>query len=307
MNIVIERGHVWKLEELPPFSIAVDGAVAGPIIDTENHRYSFDHHAGCLRFCTQSSCQQAQTAILLGLDPENFILYLNDCDIDVAMSVWLLQNPQRVKEPLVIKLVNAIGLADSHAGAISLNGMAKTVEWVSAVEIDFKMHKSNYDTIENCNLRHLLDATLRRIDQYVDGEAGIEIAKQEKHADYKLLRNENGYIVAQSDNAHIYSTLYSCGFDRIVLVRPLENGSLAVSLAKRSDFVDNFNLIKMYEKLNEIEAGWGGSTSIGGAPRGHDGTRSKLPLDKIIEIIDSIVLLGSQNPPERESLIPLSY
>lgn len=302
MNIVIDRGVVKKLEDLPPFSIAIDGFVSGPKIDTENHRFSFDHHAGCLRFCTQASCSQCLTAILLGLDPENYTLYLNDCDLDVAMSVWLLQNQSRIREPLVMKLVNAIGLADAYAGAISLNGMSKTVEWISAVELDFKKDKSSYEIICNGNLRHLLDATLRRIDQYVDGEAGIEIAKQEKHTDYKILRNENNYVVVQSSNAHIYSTIYAAGFDRIVLIRPLDNGSLAVSLAKRSDFVDNFNLINMYEKLNEVEAGWGGSSSIGGAPRLPDGTRSKLSLEKIIEIIDSVIINRNSLLPEKQLL-----
>lgn len=297
MNLIIERGKVWKLEELPPYSIAVDGAVSGPAIDTEHNRYSFDHHAGCLRFCTQASCSQAQTAILLGLNPEKYTLYLNDCDIDVALTVWILQNFERVKEPLVIKLVNAVGIADSHAGAICLNGMTKTVEWVSAVEVDFKRDKSNYESICNSNLKYILEATLRRIDQYVDGEASIEISKMEIHTDYKILRNENGYIVVQSDNSHIYSTLYASGFDRIVLIRPLENGSLAVSIAKRSDFVDNFNLIVMYEKLNEVEPGWNGGSSIGGAPRGSDGTRSKLPLEKILEIIDSTLNIRKSTAP----------
>lgn len=307
MNIVIERGHVWKLEELPNYSIAIDGAVAGPQIDTENHRFSFDHHAGCLRFCTQSSCQQAQTAILLGLDSEKYTLYLNDCDIDVAASVWLLQNPDRVKETLVTKLINAIGIADSHAGAINLNGMSKTVEWVSSVELDFKKDKGSYDSICSGNLRHILDATLRRIDQYVNGEAAIEISKQEKHEEYKILYNQNGFVVVESDNSHIYSTLYSAGFDRIVLVRHLENSSLAVSLAKRSDFVDNFNLIKMYEELNKIEPNWGGGSSIGGSPRNPDGTRSKLPLEKIIEVINSVVIAGMPKNTERESFLPRSY
>ena len=296
MNIIIERGHVWKLEELPAYSIAIDGAVAGPALDTENNRYSFDHHAGCFRFCTQASCEQARTAILLGLNPEKFNLYLNDCDTDVCMTVWLLQNPDRIKEPLVIKLVNAIGIVDSHAGAICINGMTKTVEWVSSVEVDFKRDKSNYENLSNGNLRHILDATLRRIDQYVDGEAAIDISKQEVHNEYKILRNENDYIVVQSENSHIYSTLYAAGFNKIVLVRPLENGSLAVSIAKRSDFVDNFNLNKMYEKLNQIEPGWGGGSSIGGAPRNADGTRSKLKLEQILDVIDSTLC--------RKSIIP---
>lgn len=289
MNIVIDRGHVWKLEELPQYSIAIDGAVAGPELDTENHRYSFDHHAKCLRFCTQASCQQVLTAILLGLDPENYTLYLNDCDIDVCLSVWLLQNPERIKETLVVKLVNAIGMADAYAGAIGINGMSKTVEWISSVECDFKRDRSSYELICNGNLKYILEATLRRIDQYVDGEAAIEISKQEKHTDYKILRNEKNYIVVESDNSHIYSTLYASGFDRIVLVRPLADGSLAVSLAKRSDFIGNFNLIKMYEELNKVEPGWGGGSSIGGAPRAIDGSRSKLSLEKIIQIIDSTI------------------
>jgi hypothetical protein len=296
MELIIERGKVWKLEELPPFSIAIDGAVAGPIIDTANNRYSFDHHAGCLRFCTQASCQQTLTALLLGLNPENYTIYLNDCDTDCCLSVWLLQNPYRIKEPLVIKLVNAVGIVDAHAGAICANGMSKTVEWISCCEVDFK-RDSSYENITKSNLKYILEATLRRIEQYVDGEAAIEISKQEKHDDYKILRNENGYIVIQSDNSHIYSTLYSSGFDRVVLVRPLDNGSLAVSLAKRSDFIDNFDLNKMYEKLNEIEVGWGGGSSIGGAPRNSDGTRSKLPLEKILEVIDSTLVRKSTIPP----------
>ena len=290
MNIIIERGKVWKLEELPPYSIAIDGSVSGPQIDSENNRYSFDHHANCLRYCTQASCQQALTAILLGLDSEKFTLYLNDVDCDVSMSVWCLQNPERCNEPLVIKLVNAIGIADAHCGAIGLNGMTKTVEWVSAPEVDFKKHKSNYENLSNCNLKYVLEATLRRIDQYVNGEAGIEISKQEKHNDYKILRNENDYVVVESDNSHIYSTLYAAGFNKIVLVRYLENGTLAVSLAKRSDFIDNFNIIKICSELNKVEPGWGGGSSVGGAPRNIDGTRSKLPLDKIIEIINSVIL-----------------
>ncbi len=297
MNIIIERGHVWKLEELPPFSIAIDGAVQGPQLDTENHRYSFDHHSNCLRFCTQASCQQTLSSILLGLEPEKFTLYLNDCDTDVCLSVWLLQNPDRAKETLVTKLVNSVGIADAFAGAITLNGMSKTVEWIASPEVDFKRDKSNYENISNCNLKYILEATLRRIDQYVNGEASIEVAKQEKHNEYKIIRNENNYIIVESENSHIYSTLFASGFDRIVLVRPLDNGSLAVSLAKRSDFIDNFNLIKMYEELNKIEPNWGGSSSIGGSPRNIDGTRSKLPLSKIIEIIDSTLDIRKSTLP----------
>ena len=78
MDIVIKRGEVVALEDLPPYSIALDGFVQGPQIDTVNHRYSFDHHKGCLRFCTTSACMQAWTAVLLGLEPDKFTTQLGE-------------------------------------------------------------------------------------------------------------------------------------------------------------------------------------------------------------------------------------
>ncbi len=288
MNIIIERGHVWKLEELPPFSIAVDGAVAGPKLDIENNRFSFDHHEDCLRFCTTSACMQAYTAILLGLESEKYTIYANDVDSDVCMAVWCLQNSERCIEPLVAKLVNAIGTADMHAGSICINGMGKIVEWICAHETDSKRNQ-DYFKLSNDGLKSLLEATLRRITLYVDGESSIEVSKQQKHGEYKILRNQNGYVVAETDDPHAFTAIYQAGFDRIVLVRPQNDNSLAVTLAKRSDFIEKFNLIKIYEKLNEIEPGWGGSGSIGGSPRNGDGSRTKLSIDKIIEIINGVI------------------
>ena len=87
MDIIIQRGKKVKLETLPEYSIAVDGFVQGPEIDTDNHRYSFDHHSGCLRYCTTASCTQAWTAVLLGLEPAKYTVYVNDVDIDVNVRV----------------------------------------------------------------------------------------------------------------------------------------------------------------------------------------------------------------------------
>ena len=90
MDIIIERGKTVELETLPEYSIAVDGFVQGPEIDTYNHRYSFDHHSGCLRYCTTASCTQAWTAVLLGLEPAKYTVYVNDVDIDVSILFTLM-------------------------------------------------------------------------------------------------------------------------------------------------------------------------------------------------------------------------
>jgi len=288
IDIVIQRGKTVKLSELPDYSIALDGFVQGPEIDPEHCRYSFDHHGGCLRFCTTSACMQAWTAILLGLEPQNYTAYINDIDADVCMAVWCLKNPERCSEPLVKKLVDAIGIGDMHGGAFGLNGMLKTVEWISAPETDSRRNE-DYCKLSNDGLKTILESILHRIDLYVNGESSIEVSKQTIHGDYKILRNESNWVMAESQDPHAFAALYNAGFDRIVLVRPQDDKSNAISIAKRSDFIGEFPILKIFKGLNKFEPGWGGGSTIGGAPRNADGSRSKLDLDKIAEVINDCI------------------
>lgn len=288
MNIVIKRGKTCKLSELQPYSLALDGYVQGPSLDTENHRYSFDHHSGCLRFCTTATCTQVWTAIMGGLDPTKYTVFCNDVDIDVCLSIWLLKNYDRCSEPLVKKLVDAVGLGDMHAGAIPLNGMSKAVEWISDPQTS-SLRNGDYHKLSDDGLLTVLESILHRITQYVNGEAAVDIAERESNSEFEIKRNENGWVMVESQNPHIYTTLYRAGFDRIVLIRPQDDGSNAVSLAKRTDFIDNFPLEKMYLELNKLESGWGGSSSIGGAPRNKDGSRSRLSLETIAEVVNACI------------------
>jgi hypothetical protein len=291
MDVVIQRGKKVKLEELPIFSIALDGFVAGPQVDPKTNRFSFDHHEGCLRYCTSSACMQAWTAVLLGLDPTGYTIYANDVDSDVCVAVWCLRNPDRCQDPLVKKLVDAVGLGDMHGGAFPFpnNGMAKTVEWISAPETDSRRN-NDYNKLSDAGLYSVLEAVLHRIDMYADGEASIEVAKQPKHGEYKILRNENNWVLIESQDPHVFGAVYHAGFDRIVLSRPQDDGSLAITFAKRSDFVDKFCVPRIIEEINKLEPGAGGGSTMAGVVRNPDGSRSRLPLSTIIEIVDKIAL-----------------
>jgi hypothetical protein len=294
MDIYINRGLRVSFEELPPKSIALDGyCVGGPRVDLEHKKFNFDHHDGCLRFATLATCQQVFAALSLGLDPSDLNIYCNDVDLDVCLSIFLLQNYERLKEPLLKKLVDAVGTGDAYLGAISLNGMQKIVSYVSAPEKESK-RQDDYSKISKEGLNTILEAVLHRIELYLAGEAGEEISKCQKHNEYKILKNENGWVMVESGDSHIYSTLYQNGFDRIVLVRKQADGSNAVSLAKKSDFIDNFPLEIFYEELNKIEpvgtiGRWGGGSSTGGAPRNPDGSRSRISLDDIAEVINRVI------------------
>ncbi len=298
MNIIIERGkNVESLEDLPEYSIALDGFIQGPALDNKNHRYSFDHHRGCIRFCTTATCVQAWTAILGGLDPQKYTIYCNDVDIDVCMAVWCFKNPDRCTEPLVRKLVEAVGLGDMHAGAIPLNGMARIVDWVAAPQTDSR-RSGDYEKLSDGSLMTILESILHRISKYVDGEASADIAEFETQNSYDIKRDKNGWVLVESSNPHVYSKLYRAGFDRIVLVRPQENGSNTVSIVKRTDFIDNFPLDKIFRYLNKLEKGWGGGTTAGGSPKNEDGSGTKLPISSITEIVDASVENRMPDLPE---------
>lgn len=287
-KITLERGKVWNLNDLPTYSIALDGAVSGPKFDNVCHRYSFDHHANCIRSITMATTYQVWTSIILGLDTEKFSIFISDVDSDVCCSVWLLKNPGRVNEPLVKKIVDAVSLGDMFAGAIPLNGMTKTVEWISSPQTE-SLKNGDYNKLSNDGLLTILESILHRMTLYVDGEASQEISEHETHNEFKILRNENDWVLVESNEPHVYQQLYHSGFDRIVLMRKQSDGSLAISLAKRSDFIDNFPLEKMYEEFNKLEPGWGGSSSCGGSVRNSDGSRSHLPLSTIIEVVNACV------------------
>lgn len=298
MDIVIERGKIATLKSLPEYSIALDGFVQGPQIDDQHHRYSFDHHAGCSRFSTLSSCEQAWTAVMLGLDPEPYTIYCNDVDADVCAAIWCLKNPSRCREPLVAKLIDAIGKADRYAGAFDTNGMKKIVEWVCAPETESKKN-GDYEKLSNDGLKPILESILHRIDQFADGESSIEVAKQLVQSEYKVLRNENGWSMIETSDPHALGAIWQAGFDRIVVARKQNDKTIAYTVARRSEFIDNFPIESIFEALNEQEPGWGGGSTIGGAPRNPDGTRSKLTVKQVAKVIDD-VLTGEWEPAKKQ-------
>jgi hypothetical protein len=288
MDIVIKRGEVVKLDTLPKYSIAIDGFVSGPKIDADNNRFSFDHHGPCIRFCTASACYQVRTAILLGLEPNPYTVYINHVDADTCMSIWCLKNSDRCGEPLVKKLVDAICMGDMYGGAINLNGMNRTVEWISAPETDSKRN-GDYEKLSDNGLLTIMESMLHRIDLYVNGDASIEIEKQVSHGEYKIMRNESNWVMVESHDPYVLSAVYRAGFDRVVITYPQEDESIAVTIAKRSDFIQTFPLKKIYNALNKLEPGWGGSSTIGGAPRNSDGSRTRLTLDVIASTVNNVI------------------
>jgi hypothetical protein len=298
MEIVIERGRTVPFDDLPPRSIALDGYVLGPRIDAEHERYSFDHHGDCVRHATRSTAEQVHDAIAMGLHPEGLSVRVNDIDLDTALAVWLLRHRERSQEPLVNRLVQCAGLLDAHCGAYPLSGdMPTIVEWLSEPETRARADGSYYQ-LDTPGLRALLDEVGRRISVYADGASHAYTAHYRCDSRYEVVSRGAGWSLVRSVGTRAHARVFADGHERVVIWTPLLDGSHAYTLAKRSEFVKDFPVPRILATLAEAEPGWGGGSTIGGAPRNADGSRSRMPPQQVFEVIEAVLRDAREAPSE---------
>jgi hypothetical protein len=308
MKLVIERGRIVPFEQLSRKSIALDGYCQGPFIDAETERFSFDHHGGCVRHSTRATSEQVRDAIVLGLDPRGLTAYCNDVDLDTALSVWLLANPHRAGEELVGQLVNAAGHLDAHSGAYPIaEAMRHVIEWLSEPETEARADGS-YWSMDDAALAKLLSDVSRRIDVYTRGEASGDVTQFAIDERYEIESQGTEWMLARTIGTRAHAAVFRDGHLRTVLYRQLPDGTYGYTIAKRSEFVKFFPVPEILARLNEREPGWGGGSTIGGAPRNADGSRSKLLPSEVFAIVESAVNKSrSECPAEmRDSTVILS-
>jgi len=291
MKILIERGTTWKLSELPEYSLALDGAVQGPELDLAHHRISVDHHDGCLRMFTSATCKQVLDMLLLGFNPEPYTVYVNDVDGDTAMAVWLLQNPKRVTESKVRRLVEVVAAMDAHGPAYPTadEGLCSGFyDDAMAPERDARRNK----TYGQCDLRFLLANCTEGITALIDNYAG-KIKVKEPEADYQITHTGKDWVMATSEG-WAFSKLYKDGHTTAVAYRILPDHSVEYTIGKKSDLVDfplgpHSKPGTILHALAAVEPGWGGGSTIGGAVRHPDGSRSRLAPTDVVRIISDVL------------------
>jgi len=289
MDVLIERGRTIPFDSLPPRSVALDGYVLGPHIDPEHERYSFDHHGDCVRHATRSSAEQVHDALALGLTPRNLKVFLNDVDLDTALAVWLLRHTERAREPLVNRLVHCAGLLDAHSGAYPLLGdMPTVIEWISEPETRSRANGTYYQ-LDTEGLQDLVEEIGRRISVYADGASQAYTSGYCVDSRYEVLRQGTGWSLVHSVGTRAHARLFNEGHDRVVIHTTLLDGTHGYTVAKRSEFVKCFPVPQILASLAEQEPGWGGGSTIGGAPRNPDGSRSHLTPDEVFAIVEGVV------------------
>lgn len=291
---IIEIGRVWTWEDLPPATVALDGAVQGPRIDAESRRYSFDHHGDCLRLATTATCRQVFDAVLLGLDPAGMTVLLNDLDGDTVLSAWILRHHDRWRDAgaraRLWPLLETVAAGDAHGCPYpppSLDLGAHFHLRVMAGARDARQQGYPKGPVA------ALQGALRGLESWWRGGLAVQPARAADHtvAPY-IIKRFPGWVMVDTDAPGSVpagrpwpaarrlagpADIYALGHHRMCLVSRLGGGRYRYTLAKRSDLVSGFPLPRLYDGLNAVEAGrhgaadgssrWGGGSTIGGGPR----------------------------------------
>ncbi|MBI5592024.1 MAG: hypothetical protein HY881_16285 [Deltaproteobacteria bacterium] len=278
-----------------PGTIYLDGvAQIGPLLDHARQVYNFDHHEGCVRLFTLSTCEQVLLILKKGLDlcSRDWKIFANDPDLDTILAVWLLLNHIRIneresiRENILIPLVRLQGIIDSLGLEMKvlaafppehLNQSQQIIDRLRRKEVQIKKDGQ----WEQTDFLEYTAGVLCEIDQIVyESKKMGKLLGVEELARVNLPDNRVA-VVLQSDMG-IYEIEPQ--------LKKIYGGNIGMAILRKSQTtytvrqVDPFlkgTLEDVYEKLNFMDPSvkyrnmnnkWGGSSDIGGSPR-ESGTR----------------------------------
>ncbi len=294
LHVVFERGMTWSFDALPDRAIALDGAVQGPRIDAERARFSFDHHAGCIRHATLSTCEMTFDAIRVGLDPAGFTIYLNDLDADTVLATWLLHRPDVVASSRVERAVRAVGRIDALGPATRGRFPGAIAEALSPIGplVDQR-------TLSEPELVDRLRACLLGLDAWFDAGCPARRPPPRVGQPIDVLHDGGNWALVRGHGVRAFTDVYRRGYRAAIVARALPSGTWEYTVGKASEFVPNFPVPLLLEALRTAEreanrnqspnTSWGGGSTIGGSPRNTDGSSSVLSPERVLAVAQSVL------------------
>ena len=275
----------------PPGTIYLDGvAQCEPFMDHEKQIYNFDHHEGCLRPFTLSTCEQVLVMILKGLDlrSRDWRILANEPDLDTILAIWLILNHSRISNKdsdsleLLFALVRLEGIIDSHGLEMThlsafppelLRRTQRVIDYLRAKEVDFKRkgiwEKTNF-LEHTASTLHKIDKIIYKWDELVDFKELRELARA-KISDNRIVVVVEAELGIYELEPHL-NRIYGERLGIVVLQK-----KPGIYTLRRLDPFMPGDLNDVYQKLNYIDPAvrclkdgdrWGGSGDIGGSPRG---------------------------------------
>lgn len=309
----IVPGKIVSPEEFikthPPFSIALDGYVAGePFLTVdENGPYrNFNHHEAVDRSCTSATCEQVRRAIALGLYDlyrgergPNATLWVNDCDQDVCLATWILFNPKRASEPWVRTLAYIEDLLDMSAGGFPMPDERDLLGEIRWIFEPYTGNRHRLGEMDADGMHDVIQETHTRIERFLNGESKIAPLL----GDYKEIGGGDEWVIVEINHQHARQKMVEAGIKAAVEFYAQKEDRYYYAIWRRSEYIVDFPVLEILKQLNVVEgvppgdmSGWGGSENVGGSPRG---IGSKLPPEKVAEVVRDVV---AQNPIRKWSI-----
>jgi hypothetical protein len=293
ISVRMERGlsvSAVTAAKAPSGTIYLDGAAkGGPFLNNEKDLLNLDHHEGCVRAFTLSTCEQAMVVVRKGLDLQrrDWVIWANEPDLDTVLAIWILLNHMRLNDPdpgiraRLMPLVRLEGTIDSHGLEMKeLCGFPPEmqasvlgdIERLRRREFGLKNEK-RWDKIDF--LKYTADM-LHAIDGMIYSSSHFEEVVDVEELARAVIGDNQLAIVCLSDKGiyELEAHLRRLHGKRLGVII-LQKDPNTYTLRQVNHFLPA-TLDRAYERLNLIDpsAGsrnsanrWGGSAEIGGSPR----------------------------------------
>ena len=312
LNVHIENGLSFSgsvAKKSPSGTIFLDGvAQCEPFMDHERKVYNLDHHEGCVRAFTLSTCEQALVMYMKGLDLQGreWNVFANEPDLDTLMAIWIILNHARIgsqeatQRRILFALVryegviDALGLELKELSALPPELMRKiqrVVDHLRSEELAIKKEgawdKSDYLSYTSRTL-HKIDQIFYKPSDFADYQGVGELARIDL-TDQRICAVVEADMGIYEIEPHL-NKLYS---NRLGVVF-LKKGAASYTV-RQMDLFMPLTLDDVYDRLNFVDPAvrcrtrankWGGAADIGGSPRA-SGT-ALTPLDLVQACRDAV-------------------
>ncbi|GAB6906890.1 Abortive infection protein [Desulfosarcina cetonica] len=293
LQVIVKAGMTVAtsaVRKAAPGTIYLDGvAQAEPFLDHERKVYNLDHHEGCVRAFTLSTCEQALIMCVKGLDlrDREWKIFANEPDLDTVLAIWIILNHQRVNNREAINrralfalvrlegVIDSLGLELRELTALPAELMQKLMRVIDRLRADELDLKKAGEWTKTDFIGYTM-SVLRKLDQFLIKVGELDDFKGVEELARVELTNNRIAVVVASDlgiyelEPHL-TKLYGNRLGWVALRKDEKTYTL-----RQMDLFMPVNLEDVYQRLNYMDPAvkgrmgisrWGGSGDIGGSPR----------------------------------------
>jgi hypothetical protein len=288
------------------YSIGLDGFITGKpeyqSLAEGGPRANFNHHEDVDRDSTDATCMQVINAIRTGMvdvfsieGNPRITWYVNDCDEDVCMSTWLLNNLERVipvQNLLLNKLVGITNQMDKYSGLWPMHIPSEILRVIAWIYNPYRQARLNgtLDQKDPEQYQQIIIDVHNRINEYLAGRGqNIDL-----NMNFKIIGGGDGWKMIEETGEHARYAFSKHNIDAFISVRQRPNGNYNYTFSRLSKFTDGFPpLTHLFLMLN-FALGltgspdqFGGGTNTGGNSRGNGCPNPPEEIEKLVNEINA--------------------